>query len=310
MVSYRDDDRVVHSRFRDLGDFLEAGDVLVINTSATMNAAVGAGARGRMQPELHSRHIYREGSGSWSFVGPWSRSVTPPPARRCFYRKGLPSRYTPHIRADRPGRRVTVVALYPRPAATARRVPRPARVPDPLRLRRESWPISYYQTVYATERAARRCLPPGGGSRQSSSRVSSPRACSSRPDPAHGVASLEDDEPPMRSSPRPARECPPGERSVPRAAGSSRSERPPCERSRPSPTRAAPPTPARLDELHHARTPRPVGDLMLTGLHEPRSSHLAMLEALADREHLRVTYGEALREGYLWHEFGDLHLIL
>ncbi len=51
-------------------------------------------------------------------------------------------------------------------------------------------------------------------------------------------------------------------------------------------------------------------DAMLTGLHEPRSSHLAMLEALAGREHLRVTYGEALREGYLWHEFGDLHLIL
>jgi S-adenosylmethionine:tRNA ribosyltransferase-isomerase len=51
-------------------------------------------------------------------------------------------------------------------------------------------------------------------------------------------------------------------------------------------------------------------DSMLTGLHEPRSSHLAMLEALAGREHLRVTYGEALREGYLWHEFGDLHLIL
>ena len=26
--------------------------------------------------------------------------------------------------------------------------------------------------------------------------------------------------------------------------------------------------------------------------------------------HLRAAYGEALREGYLWHEFGDLHLIL
>jgi hypothetical protein len=23
-----------------------------------------------------------------------------------------------------------------------------------------------------------------------------------------------------------------------------------------------------------------------------------------------VTYAEALRKGYLWHEFGDLHLIL
>jgi S-adenosylmethionine:tRNA ribosyltransferase-isomerase len=60
---------------------------------------------------------------------------------------------------------------------------------------------------------------------------------------------------------------------------------------------------------------------MLTGLHEPRSTHLSMLEALAGRgsvcplatsstEHLEVAYAEALREGYLWHEFGDLHLIL
>jgi S-adenosylmethionine:tRNA-ribosyltransferase-isomerase (queuine synthetase) len=28
------------------------------------------------------------------------------------------------------------------------------------------------------------------------------------------------------------------------------------------------------------------------------------------REHLQVAYAEALEEGYLWHEFGDLHLIL
>jgi len=49
---------------------------------------------------------------------------------------------------------------------------------------------------------------------------------------------------------------------------------------------------------------------LLTGFHEPRSSHLAMLEALAGREHLRLTYSAAIDEGYLWHEFGDLHLIL
>jgi S-adenosylmethionine:tRNA ribosyltransferase-isomerase len=49
---------------------------------------------------------------------------------------------------------------------------------------------------------------------------------------------------------------------------------------------------------------------MLTGLHEPRATHLAMLEALAGRNHLRITYEEALKQRYLWHEFGDLHLIL
>jgi S-adenosylmethionine:tRNA ribosyltransferase-isomerase len=49
---------------------------------------------------------------------------------------------------------------------------------------------------------------------------------------------------------------------------------------------------------------------MLTGLHEPEASHLAMLQALAGLKHLEITYGEALAQGYLWHEFGDLHLIL
>ena len=49
---------------------------------------------------------------------------------------------------------------------------------------------------------------------------------------------------------------------------------------------------------------------MLTGLHEPCATHLAMLEALVGIEHLKVTYAEALREKYLWHEFGDVHLML
>jgi S-adenosylmethionine:tRNA ribosyltransferase-isomerase len=53
-----------------------------------------------------------------------------------------------------------------------------------------------------------------------------------------------------------------------------------------------------------------VANGLLTGLHEPRASHLAMLAALASPEHLRLAYQSALRERYLWHEFGDLHLIL
>ena len=50
-------------------------------------------------------------------------------------------------------------------------------------------------------------------------------------------------------------------------------------------------------------------DMLLTGFHEPRASHLAMLEAFAGRAHLVRAYRAALEGGYLWHEFGDLHLI-
>ncbi len=51
-------------------------------------------------------------------------------------------------------------------------------------------------------------------------------------------------------------------------------------------------------------------DGLITGWHEPEASHLEMLEAIADRELLERCYEAALRHGYLWHEFGDSHLIL
>lgn len=51
-------------------------------------------------------------------------------------------------------------------------------------------------------------------------------------------------------------------------------------------------------------------DGLLTGLHEPEASHLLMLEAVAGRETLRRGYAEALAHRYLWHEFGDIHLLL
>ncbi len=51
-------------------------------------------------------------------------------------------------------------------------------------------------------------------------------------------------------------------------------------------------------------------DGLLTGWHEPRASHLMMLEAVAGRPLLDLCYAEAIREGYLWHEFGDVNLLL
>jgi S-adenosylmethionine:tRNA ribosyltransferase-isomerase len=53
-----------------------------------------------------------------------------------------------------------------------------------------------------------------------------------------------------------------------------------------------------------------VVDGMITGWHEPASSHLMMLEAIAGRELLRASYEAALTQGFRWHEFGDTHLIL
>lgn len=58
-----------------------------------------------------------------------------------------------------------------------------------------------------------------------------------------------------------------------------------------------------------AYSPRVVTGV-LTGWHQPRASHLGILEAVAGRDLLGRSYREALDAGYLWHEFGDTHLIL
>jgi S-adenosylmethionine:tRNA ribosyltransferase-isomerase len=53
-----------------------------------------------------------------------------------------------------------------------------------------------------------------------------------------------------------------------------------------------------------------VVDGLITGFHEPRASHLDMLRAIAGEELLIDCYAEALRDAYLWHEFGDINLLL
>jgi S-adenosylmethionine:tRNA ribosyltransferase-isomerase len=65
-----------------------------------------------------------------------------------------------------------------------------------------------------------------------------------------------------------------------------------------------------------ADSPSRAVDGLLTGFHEPRATHLSMIRAVARRlgdprgNGLNTAYREALSQGYLWHEFGDAHLIL
>jgi S-adenosylmethionine:tRNA ribosyltransferase-isomerase len=51
-------------------------------------------------------------------------------------------------------------------------------------------------------------------------------------------------------------------------------------------------------------------DGLLTGFHDPVTSHLALLAAFLGMDRVREAYAEAIRNGYLWHEFGDSHLVL
>jgi S-adenosylmethionine:tRNA ribosyltransferase-isomerase len=51
-------------------------------------------------------------------------------------------------------------------------------------------------------------------------------------------------------------------------------------------------------------------DGLLTGFHEPEASHLDLLSAFIRPDQLNCAYLEALERGYMWHEFGDMNLIV
>jgi S-adenosylmethionine:tRNA ribosyltransferase-isomerase len=53
-----------------------------------------------------------------------------------------------------------------------------------------------------------------------------------------------------------------------------------------------------------------VADGLLTGVHEPGTSHFDLLGAFVRRPLLEAALEHAAREGYLGHEFGDAMLVL
>jgi S-adenosylmethionine:tRNA ribosyltransferase-isomerase len=53
-----------------------------------------------------------------------------------------------------------------------------------------------------------------------------------------------------------------------------------------------------------------IADGLITGFHEPKASHLHILKAVAGFDHIENAYQTAIKADYYWHQFGDLHLIL
>ena len=342
MVSYKSDNRVAHARFRDLGNFLRAGDVLVINTSGTMNAALNVKREDGTQLKLHLSSCLPAELWTVEVRRPSGSSTEPFRHARTGETLYLPG-----------GATATLHAPYPRSTGSegSRLWISTLDLPGPLdeyldhyglpiryRYVKESWPSSYYQTVYATET--------GSAEMPSAGRAFTPglvtnlvaRGVQFAPLILHtGVASLEENEPPYEEFYR----VPPETAHLVTAAHAAKRR---VVAVGTTVVRALE-TVTDADGITHpgegwtslvvtpARGIRSV-DAMLTGLHEPRSTHLAMLQALVEggksrtsssqartlesrcslalsgQEHLKVAYAEALREGYLWHEFGDLHLIL
>jgi S-adenosylmethionine:tRNA ribosyltransferase-isomerase len=330
MVSYLDDDRVVHSRFGDLPEFLEAGDTLVVNTSGTMNAALPAERRDGTYLTVHlSTHLpadlwvveLRSSSGDEPELDGKPGEVLALPDGADLV---LQTPYLSEKRQESEGANRLWVSTLNLPENLNDYLDRHG---SPIRYRyvKKSWPASYYQTVYATEVGSAEM--PSAGRAFTPELITRLVANGVRVVPLilhTGVASLEDDEPPYEEFYR----VPPETADAINAARTAGRR---VVAVGTTVVRALETVTDRNGTTHPGagwtdlfitpeRGVRSV-DAMLTGLHEPRSTHLSMLEALtrsgsacplatAGREHLEVAYSEALKTGYLWHEFGDLHLIL
>ena len=304
IVSERSSGRVVDTHFRELPRFLRGGDLLVLNTSATLPAALTAIRASGDEIALH-----------WSTSLPGGLSVVEP--RKVEVRAGetltLPGGamailLTPY----RDSRRLWIAKLETEApiASYLRRWGRPIRYPYVS----AQFPLSAYQTVYArTEGSAEM---PSAGRAFTRSMLACLRARGvgiARLVLHTGVASLESDEKPYEEwFEVPARTA----------------ERVRAARQHGGRVIAVGTTVVRAIESSLDANGEVVGsrgwtdlvitpergvhavDGLLTGLHEPRATHLAMLEAIAGRAVIEDAYAVALQNEYLWHEFGDLHLII
>ncbi|MFE6288304.1 S-adenosylmethionine:tRNA ribosyltransferase-isomerase [Streptomyces sp. NPDC057877] len=308
---------VSHHTFRELPRLLRAGDLLVVNTSATLAAAVD----GRIGYARVVVHFSTRGDD-----GRWAVELRDPDGRGTTRaRAGGPA----GVEVGLPGG-VRLVLEEPLSARGDRLWWARVSVPDVLGVLRahgrpirysytaRDQPLSAYQTVFAL---------PGADGAGSAEMPSAARPFTARlvaelvsrgvqfaPVALHtGVASAEAHEPPYperfavpEASARLINAVRAGDgrviavgttavRAVESAAGADGVVR-----------RAAGWTDLVVTPERGVRAV----DGLLTGLHEPEASHLLMLEAVAGRAAVRVGYEEALRGRYLWHEFGDLHLVL
>jgi len=304
MVSHRDSGDVAHAHFKDLPAFLRPGDLLVLNTTATLPAALRAR---RENGEEIALHYSTSLPGGLAVVEPRQAQVNA--GERLILPGGGGARL---LIPYRHSSRLWIAQLaLPQPLVDyLRRYGRPityAYIKEPFSL-------AAYQTVYARDEGSAEM--PSAGRAFTRSML----ACLLRSGVAlakivlhAGVASLEKHERPyeewyevpLRTAGRVRQTKERGGRviavgtTVVRALESSVDRRGNVIASR-----------GWTDVVITPERGVKVVDGLLTGFHEPRASHLEMLEAIAGREHIERAYGEALQHGYLWHEFGDLHLIV
>ena len=326
LVSNAGSDTIAHSRFSDLPRWLSPGDLLVVNTSGTLKAALTARTRTGHHFELH---LSTQLPGNF-----WVVEVRRPgPAASLPFRDALAGA----VFELEAGGVVTVLAPYPLGGAlkapsrlwiAALELGSPvlsylARFGSPIRYSyvNRSWPESMYQTVFATE--------PGSAEMPSAGRPFTAELVTRlvsagiqiAPLLLHtGVASLEDHEPPYEEYFRVTSETADRVNSTKRAGRRVVAVGTTVVRALETVTDARGTSSAGEGWTSLVIGPeRPLRavNAMITGLHEPHATHLAMVEQVIaaaggdhPAEHLGRAYAEAQQAGYRWHEFGDSHLIV
>jgi S-adenosylmethionine:tRNA ribosyltransferase-isomerase len=305
-------DQPIDSHFRNIGDFLDAGDLLVVNTSATMPAALDGLLPGGEPVVVH---LSGELPGDVWLVEarkPASGATEPHHLERAVDIDLLAGGRIRLLTGFSDSKRLWLAKLDLGGDAMdyANEHGRPIR----YRYVPSDWPLASYQTVFSCE--------PGSAEMPSAARPFTPeivtglvtRGIGVAPLLLHtGVSSLEGSE-----RPYPERYRVPASTAV--AINAVRQNGSRVIAVGTTVVRALGTVTGRRGIVHPGEgwtelvvTPEvPVSSIdgLLTGWHEPESSHLMMLEAFADRDTLGRAYTSALSLGYLWHEFGDSHLIV
>jgi S-adenosylmethionine:tRNA ribosyltransferase-isomerase len=298
---------VSHHAFGELPDLLAPGDVLVVNRSGTLPAAVDLPDSDGTGRAVHFSTLAPD--GAW--LVELRRGDGPDPGGRTGDRVSLPGDAELVLRERHVSRRlwhaVLTVPDVPRYLATYGRPIRYGYVA-------EQWPLETYQTAFATVH--------GSAEMPSAGRPFTPeivtrlvaRGILVVPVTLHtGVASAEADEPPYAEW----FEVPEVTAHVVSDATSRGARVVAVGTTVTRALESAPPGPGVIAAaegwtdvvITPERGVRVVSGL-LTGFHEPRASHLLMLEAIAGPDLVRRCYTEAIDEGYLWHEFGDVNLLI
>jgi S-adenosylmethionine:tRNA ribosyltransferase-isomerase len=304
LVAERSTGGLTHACFDELADHLEAGDLLVVNDSATIPAALTARLEGGEAVTLHLST--RTEDGRWLVeLRTSDRFPYGPPPRGA--RVELPGGARATLLGPFDGsRRLAYAQLHGVDLAYLARHGHPIRYRHDTRER----PLADYQTVFARR--------PGSAEMPSAARPFThelvtelvTRGIRIAPITLHaGVSSLEG-----REAPYPERYEVPA--ATARLVKATRDHAPARVIAvgttvvRALETAAHGPQSGYTDLVVTPDRGLRVVDGLITGWHEPESSHLEMLEAVAGRDLLERSYENARSRGYRWHEFGDSHLIL